>query len=464
MQDAARTYSMTGGPRGSPIVGMMQAAKKDPLGLLTDNARRYGDIIPFSMFGRKVVQVNHPELVRYVLMENHKNYYKSKGYIRFESVLGQGLFTSNGDKWKRDRQRIQPMFKREQIEGYYFDVVNEVSEKYKKRWLSLTERGAAQINITREMAAITIEIVVKLLFGKGNLDEATIASIHHSYAVFMAYLKKARILPKVDLGAVFHTAAHAQFRKEIDNIEAILNSLLDQYKSGTATDKYNMLALLYAAQQQDPEHFTEQDIRDQSISMVFAGFETTSLLMQWLWYVLDAHPQVAERLRADVTAHAPDTAKEDSAGITFEQIARMDVLGAAINETMRLYPPIWMNGRAPVEDDRLGDYRIERGTVVLLPQFVMHRHPRWWDAPEEFRLERFLNGNEEKIDSGLFFPFSLGPRKCIGYRLAEMEARLVLAKLVPLFRVRALNASGNALDPGISLKLSQPLMAEITRI
>jgi cytochrome P450 len=193
------TYVIKGGPKEYPVLGAFLTARRNPLGFLTDNGRLYGDVIPFKVLGRSVVQVNHPDLVRYVLMENNKNYRKSRPYIRFESAIGQGLLTSNGEKWRRDRQKIQPMFKREQMEGFYFSVINEVSEKYKKRWLDLTQNGPVDIDITHEMACITLDIIATIVFGRDMLDNATMDRLHASYRMFMDYLAKNRIFPRVDI-------------------------------------------------------------------------------------------------------------------------------------------------------------------------------------------------------------------------------------------------------------------------
>ncbi len=456
-------YTTTGGPKGYPLLGMLLHVKRDPIGVLADNSLRYGDIIPIPMLGLKSIQINHPDLVRYVLMENNKNYRKSAAYIRFESVLGQGLLTSNGDKWKRDRQKIQPMFKREQIEGYYFDISNHVADRFKQRWLKLTEKGAAEIDITKEMASVTIEIILKSIFGKDNLSDSTIAQIHHSFNIFIAYLKDLRILPRVDMRKMLGTPSYRVFNKELISIKEIISDLLAKYRQGSLTDKYNMLALLYAAQQGNPESMTDNDIMDHTLSMVFAGFESTSILMQWLWYALDSRPDVVRTLRDDIHTAAPYTSNTDSTPLTYEAISKMRYLNAVFMETMRLYPPFWVTSREPIEDEIIGGYKISKGTAVVIPQITMHRHPRWWENANAFIPERFAQGEDTPVDHGLYFPFSHGPRKCTGYKFVEMEAKVVIAKLLPLFNIKACNVLGNPMEPGISLKLKHPLRVRISR-
>lgn len=464
MSEAAPVYQMKGGPAGLPVLGVFAEMKKGRLLMLAQNAQNYGDFIPFHVLGKQVIQLNHPGLVRQVLVDNHKNYYKSDTYIRFEAALGKGLLTSNGDKWKRDRQKIQPMFRREQVEGYYFDVINEVTEKYKQRWLELTARGPARINISYEMASITIEIILRTLFGKDNLDAETIARLHNSYNVFLDYLKDVRLLSTFDFCKLFGTPRYREFAREVAYVEDVLAKMTAQYRQGNSKDKFNMLALLLDAQKNDPDHFSERDIRDHCVSMVFAGFETTSVVMQWVWYALDSQPEAVRRLREEITAKAPCTAQADSSGLTVQEVYGMEYLDASIKEVMRLHPPFWVSSRMPIEDDYFGDYLVKKGTVIVLPQIIMHRHVRWWDEPNAFIPERFMGGKGDAIDPGVYFPFSQGPRKCSGYRFAELEARTAFAKFLPLFKVKALNVLGNTYDPGISLKLQQPLQAEISKI
>jgi cytochrome P450 len=458
-------YVLSGGPKGVPLLGALLMANRDPLGFLSDNGRLYGDVVPFTVLGRTVVQVNHPDLIRHVLMDNHKNYYKSPAYIRFESAIGKGLLTSNGEKWRRDRQTIQPMFRRELVEGFYFSVINEVGEKYKQRWLALTEKGDAEVDITHEMAAITLEVISRIIFGKDTLDERATAELHHSYDVLMDYLAKNRLHPKVDMGKVLHTPRYRNFRREVDKVYALLGRLIEQYRKEPRTEaKYNMLALLIEAQKNDPEHFSEHDVLEHAATMIFAGFETTSILMQWMWYALSEQPAVEQKLREEIVRHLPSTQTGDSSGVTFDALMGIDYLTMVFKETMRLYPPLWMTGRLPVAEDSIGGYKVTPQHMILLPQIVMHRHPRWWHKPDAFIPERFTPGAEENTDEGLYFPFSQGARKCSGYRLAEMEAKLIFAKLLPLFSVTMLTSLGNGFNPTISLKSQRPLRARIQRV
>lgn len=449
--------------KGIPILGFLIPAIKNPIGLVMDISQHYGDIVSFKVLGQDVMQVNHPDLVRRIFIDNQKNYKKGKPYVRFEAAVGLGLLTSNGEKWKRDRQKIQPMFNKEKIAGYYFDVVNIVSEKYKQRWLKLTENGKAEINITEEMAKLTTEVILRSIFGN-NISDETVASLHHSYIVLIEYLKSIRIFYNVDMRKLFCHPAYFSFKKELSNIEEHIKVLSEEYRKSGQSDKYNMLSLLIDAQKADPENFTEKDIRDHAVSMVFAGFETTAILMQWVWYVLDEQAGVCNKLRNDIAKHIPCTLTNDSNAIKFDEIKNLEYMPLVLKETMRLYPPFWMTGREAVEDDYFGDFKVKKGTTIAISQIAMQRNPKYWNNPNSFIPERFLPENEKKIDDGIYFPFLHGGRKCSGYMFVDMEMKTVIAKLLPLFNVTATNKLDNSLRVGISLKLKNPLMVEIDRV
>jgi len=461
MPETGKKYS-TSHNKGFLGLKTIRELNRDPIVHLMKNASR-GDIVSFNVMGQLMIQINHPDLIRHVLMDNHKNYRKTKVYIRFEPIIGKGLFTSDGEKWKRDRQKIQPMFKREQLEGYYFTVISEVAEKYKHRWIAFAENSDSPVDLTKEAVAMTVEIIVKLACGKDNLDDDMIQAIHQGYDVFTEYLKPLRTFPKIDMRKVFHRPEYIEFNRQYIKLSGIFKGLIEQHKRGELSDKLNMLALLLAAQKEDPTHFSDQDILDQIFSMIFGGFETTSALIQWIYYVLDERPDIEKKMREEIIRHAPCVLNTDSSGLTYDAIEKMEYIGAVLKETMRLYPPIWVSSREPIDDDYFGDFKVKRGTTILLSQITMHRHSRWWEKPNAFIPERFLPENERHIDEGIYFPFSHGSRKCIGYRLAEMEGKIIIAKLLPFFNVTLLNAWNNGSNPSITLKPKSPLKMTISR-
>ncbi|MFO0388683.1 MAG: cytochrome P450 [Alphaproteobacteria bacterium] len=462
MQEAQKTDYKVVELKGLPFIGLAIPIIRDSIGAVMEHSRQDGDIIAVKIMGQRTLLLNHPDLVRHVLVDNHKNYRKSDAYIRFESAIGQGILVSNGEKWRRDRPKVQPMFSRERISHDYFDIVNEVSEKYKNKWLKLTEHGSIDINITEEMAKITTEVILKTIFGK-DIDDKTVQDLHSAYSVLIEYLRNLRIFPKIDMRKYMCAPSYFRFRRALSYIDAQLLQLTEKYKKQGLHDPKNFLALLMKAQQENPEYFADKDIRDHAVTMVFAGFESTSIMMQWIWYALDDHAAIKQKLREDIISCAPCLAMPDSAALTYDMLQEMNYLSVVLKETMRLYPPFWLAGRQAIEDDQFGDLKVPRGTVIAVPHITMHRNPKWWSEPNSFIPERFLGDAEKSIDPGIYFPFSLGPRKCSGHSFVDMEARTVVAKLLPWFDVVALNKVGNCMKPGISLKLRHPLIVRISR-
>lgn len=448
--------------KGNTLLGSLLPLLMDPLKFMVDASRSGADIISFRVLWQKMAMVTHPDLIRYMLVTNHKNFKKDDSYIRFQSVGGLGLITSHGEKWKRDRQKIQPMFSREMIISYHFDVANEVSERHKKHWLERLEQGSFEIDISHEMALITTEIIMKTVFGRSISDEM-VHGLHRSYDVIIEYLKRVRLIPSVDMRKKLRMPSYFRFQRALDYLHEVIRELGQEYRDGKINDTKSMFAMLLAAQKQDPTHFNDIEIRDQCITMLFAGFETTAVSMQWMWYALDGRNDIRTKLREEITRHAPHTATPDSSALTFAELSKMEYLTAFFRETIRLYPPFWSTGRTPIEDDALGSFKVKKGMTIVLPQFVMHRDPKWWERPEELVPERFLPIEDARYDEGAYFPFSHGPRKCIGAAFAEMEARTIMTKLLPLFDVACLNKQGNPITPSISLKLRHPLRVRISR-
>ncbi len=458
-----KDYIFKGGPKGPFFIGLLQQMKSDPIGFMEKNSIEYGDFIPFSVMGKNMIQVNHPDLVRYVLMSNAKNYSKGKNYRRFEPALGQGLFTSSGEKWKKDRQKIQPMFKTEQIQGYYFDIVKSVSIKYKKLWEDRIKSNDNIINISSEMSFMTTEIILKSIFGKDNINDESVRSLHRSYSVLIEYLKKQRLFPDIDFRAIFNTGQYKLFKEELANIENILNELIIRYNNGSVCDEYNMLSLLLKDKKLDSESWSNSDIRDHTVSMVVGGFETTSLLMQWIWFALDTNPNVRENLYNQLVINMPYLSDGNSDKISYKDMVGIEYLNGVISEAMRLYPPFWATARTPIKDDYFGSYKVKAGSVVILPQMIMHRHERWWHKSKDFLPERFAD-NQNKEKEFIYFPFSLGPRKCIGFRFAIMEAKTIISVLATSFNVEILNSESHEFSPGITLKTKNNIMAKISKI
>ncbi len=453
VQESPFTYS--GGPKGHALLGSLPQIKKSgPIEFFFSNALNYGDLIDFNVGKGFNVQLNHPELIEYVLVKNHKNYRKGDNYIRFSDYLGLGLLTSNGEKWKKDRQMMQPMFNRGFIEGLYSSTTSDVVKDIKKKWSVDAADGLKPVNVTKDMAYVTINVALKTLFGNDiTVDE--VEMIDWSMNAVMDYVGLPRIFAKHDTNRF---TKRALYKKAQEGHKYMADFTRRKMRAGS-NGRDNILSILQEMKYEDGSAPEEQVIIDHAITMIFAGYETTATLLQWTWYVLSKHPDAENKLREEITSNVKDI---DNA--SYDELLKLPYLDMVFKEAARLYPSFWGSARAPIEDDVIGGFEIKAGTTLAVPIYVMQRHPKWWQNPEAFIPERFSPENEKNIVSGSYIPFSLGPRKCIGYRFAEMELKMVIAKLLPYFTTETVPGQPQKLRPIISLKKEGDLLMYIKTV
>lgn len=441
------------GPESLPIVGCIPKVKEEGvLNFLMNNAVSYGDIIPFRMGIDSVLQINHPSLIEEILRIKHKRFKKASNHQRFREVLGDGLLTSNGEKWKKDRQRLQPVFKRDLIEGIYFQKVQKVGEALTEEWGQKASAGAA-VNVTEDMARATLKIMLHTIFGE-RVSEADVLQIDSAIREFMDYVGLPRLLPNVDVNKLVGTSKYRDLKKTRGELKKLVKRLYFD-ELGAPSDEPNMMKLMIFALQNDEDSFCFEDLYDHSITMFFAGYETTATLLQWAWHCLEQNPCVETKLLEELSS------LDSLSQFSFQAIDGFPYLDAFLKETMRLYPSFWATTRASIEIENLGGMEIRPSQTLLLPQYVMHRHPRFWDNPEEFKPERFLSERQMHIVPGSYFPFSIGHRKCVGYRFAEMEAKVLISMLLPIFRLREGGERSYELKPIISLRLEEDLIMRL---
>lgn len=419
-----------------------------------ENAVTYGDIIPFKMGVDRVFQINHPKYIEEILLTRHKEFRKASNHKRFREVLGDGLLTSNGSKWKQDRQRIQPVFRRDLVEGPYLRSIISASIKLKNKW-EYTGCKSGQVNVTEDMARLTLSILFDTIFGS-EISEKELDEVDKAIKIFMDYVGLPRVFPAVDLNKVFFRPNYRNLHKVRESLKELIRDIYKRELKHPSS-RINMMRLLIDSVSNDAGRFTFEDIYDHTITMFFAGYETTATMLQWAWLCLDQNPNVQEELLSKIEGLDPSDSDY------WESLNKIEYLDAFIKEVMRLYPSFWATTRAPNSVINLGDQRISPFHTLLLPQHVMHRHPRFWDNPDIFDPDRFLEKNSTKIVNGSYFPFSLGHRKCIGYRLAEMEAKIIIATLLPSFVLKRDLSRSYELKPIISLRLEEDLVMQISK-
>ncbi len=390
----------------------------NPLEYFTKVAREYGDVAGLRVLNFKTVFINHPSLIEEVLVTNARKYSKGRVLRANRHVFGEGLLTSEGDFWLRQRRLAQPAFHRARIASYAATMV-DYTERMLQGWRGGEERDAHQ-----EMMRLTLEIVAKTLFDADvERDAQEVGKSLELLLEIGANFRRTIFVPHW-----LPTATNLRVRREVKQIEKILYRIIAERRA-SGRDAGDLLSMLLSAQDEDGSRMTDRQLRDETITLFLAGHETTASTLSWTWWLLARHPAVEAKLHAELDSVLGDRAP------TLDDLPKLRYTGHVITESLRLYPAAWGMARLAVEDHEIAGYAVTKGMGVAMAQWVVHRDPRWYDAPEEFRPERWEDDLLKRLPRFAYFPFGGGPRQCIGNAFALMEAALILATIARKFRL-----------------------------
>ncbi len=390
----------------------------NPLEYFTKVAREYGDVAGLRVLNFKTVFINHPSLIEEVLVTNARKYSKGRVLRANRHVFGEGLLTSEGDFWLRQRRLAQPAFHRARIASYAATMV-DYTERMVQGWRGGEERDAHQ-----EMMRLTLEIVAKTLFDADvERDAQEVGKSLELLLEIGANFRRTIFVPHW-----LPTPTNLRVRREVKQIEKILYRIIAERRA-SGRDAGDLLSMLLSAQDEDGSRMTDRQLRDEAITLFLAGHETTASTLSWTWWLLARHPAVEAKLHAELDAVLGDRAP------TLDDLPKLRYTGHLITESLRLYPAAWGMARLVVEDHEIAGCAVTKGMGVAMAQWVVHRDPRWYDAPEEFRPERWEDDLLKRLPRFAYFPFGGGPRQCIGNAFALMEAALILATIARKFRL-----------------------------
>jgi enediyne biosynthesis protein E7 len=376
--------------------------------------------------------IHHPDDVKRVLVSNHRNYTKGLGLDRVRILLGKGIMTSEGELWKRQRYMMQPFFHRRVI-TQFAGVIAQANDAFLERCARLAAHGEPA-NLTDEMSELTLGIVLRSIFGR-DLDRLAEQLGGNPFEVVTRE-------PSRDL----------QFAYRFRSLTKLVAQLIARRRTETDQEHFDYIAMLMSARDKDSgAPMGERELIDEIMTLIVAGHETTASGLNWTWYLLSQHPQAAARLHAEVDA-APQMPAPELA-----QVEALAWTSQVVNEALRLYPPGWLLSRRTIEPDVLGGYPIPAGTNVLLPLYLLHRHPRFWKEPESFRPERFAPDHEAERPRFAYMPFAAGPRHCIGETFALYEMLMHLYKVARHYRLVYVPDRPLELEAQINLRTRHPL-------
>jgi len=391
----------------------------NPLEYFTGIAREYGDIAGLRILNFKTIFINRPDLIEEVLVANARMYTKGRVLRANRHVFGEGLLTSEGDFWLRQRRLSQPAFHRVRIASYAATMV-EYAQRMMEGWRSGEER-----DVHREMLRLTLQIVGKTLFDADvERDAQEVGKSLELLLEIGANFRRTIFVPHW-----LPTPANLRVKREVAQIEKIIYRIISERRA-SGRDAGDLLSMLLTAQDEDGSRMTDKQLRDETITLFLAGHETTASTLSWTWWLLAQNPAVEAKLHQELDAVLGDRTP------ALDDLPKLGYAGHVITESLRLYPAAWGLARLAVEDHEIAGYPVTRGMGVTMAQWVVHRDKRWYDAPEEFQPERWENDLLKRLPRFAYFPFGGGPRQCIGNTFALMEATLILATIARKFRLR----------------------------
>jgi cytochrome P450 len=406
--------------------------RRDPLKFFTRLAREFGDAVQFRAGPQRVFLFNHPDYVRDILVTHNERYMKGRALQRAKRLLGDGLLTSEGEFHRRQRRLAQPAFHRRRVNSYG-EVMVEYAAKTSERW-----RDGQTLDIHDEMMRLALAVVGKTLFDadvESDADEVgeALTEVMELFGYMM--------LPFSELLEKLPFPARRRFERARARLDAIIYRIIEERRRSGA-DRGDLLSMLLFAEDEEGDHarMTDEQLRDEVLTIFLAGHETTANALTWGWYLLAQNPSVEGALHEEL-----DAVLEGGRLPTVEDVPRLHYTEMVVAETMRLFPPAYAIGRLALEDQEVGGYFIPRGSLVLVSQYVMHRDPRFFTDPETFDPLRFTPEAKEARPQFSYFPFGGGPRRCIGEGFAWTEAVLMLATLARRWRLRL--APGHAVEP-----------------
>jgi cytochrome P450 len=425
------------GPKGSLVLGVMTDFSRDTFGFI-ERCRDYGDVVSMRFLYLTSYFLYHPRDIEYVISTNAKNFIKSRNQRSplFQRLVGNGLLTSEGEVWKRQRRLAQPAFHRHRINAYADTMAD-----YAERMISTWREGEVR-DIHRDMLRLALEIVVKTLF---NADVSADADKVGRVLSRIVTPFAGQATLKWILDNRLPTATHRLFNQDAREIDAIVYRIINERRR-SGQDEGDLLSMLLKAHDEDGSEMSDIQLRDEVMTIFLAGHETVALTLSWAWYLLAQSPETEKKFHAELAEVLGGRLP------TMEDLSRLHYTEMIAKESMRLYPPAYALGREALDECEIGGFRVPAGAQVFMFQWVTQRDARFFPQPEEFHPERWTEEFTNSLPKYAYFPFGGGPRACIGNYFAMMEIVLLLATIGQRFRFSLLPDHPVSLMPAMSLR------------
>lgn len=403
------------------LLGHLKDLSRDPLGFLASTARDYGDLVPLQLgLQYSSCLLSDPAGVEEVLKAPNL-FVKSRVFRMLKGLLGEGLLTSEGESWFRQRRLVQPVFHQKRVQTY-----GEIMVQYTEQMLQAWQDGENR-DVHVDMMRLTLNIVMKTIFNQ-DVTEGEASDVTAAMEESMSWFESKRRQGYIALEWL-PLPENVRYRRAIAQMDQAIYTIIQQRRQGAEAPEDLLSLLMQVRDEEDGSQMSDQQLRDEVATLILAGHETTANTLAWTWMLLGQHPTVLEDLHQELDGVLQGRSP------TIDDLPHLPYTAQVIKESMRLYPPVPTMGREATQDYILCDHLIPQGTTVLISQWVRHRDPRYFDDPATFRPERWANDLEKQLPRGVYTPFGDGPRICIGKGFATMEAALLLATIAQRFRL-----------------------------
>lgn len=440
---AARARRVPPGPPRRAAPGLLRKLAGDRLALMTSAAAQYGDAARISIGPKTLYFFNHPDHAKHVLADNAANYHKGIGLIQARRALGDGLLTSEGELWRKQRKLIQPAFQHRRI-ALQAQVVAEEAAKLVGRLRA--HAGGEPVDVLQELTGLTLGVLGRTLL---DADLGASGSVGHDFEA----VQDQAMFEMVSMSMVpmwVPLPKQLRFRQAREELQRVVDQLVTERiaRDGEDCQGDDVLSRLIVStrQESDPKVGLARR-RDELVTLLLAGHETTASTLGWTFYLIDRHPEVLARLHAEAVEVLGDRMP------VYEDLHRLRYTAMVVEEVMRLYPPVWILPRQAQGDDEVGGYDVPPGADVLICPYTLHRHPDFWDAPAQFLPERFDPDQAADRPRYAYIPFGAGPRFCVGNSLGLMEATFTIAMVARDLRLAKLPGYRVVAEPMLSLRI-----------
>ena len=447
--DMNHPISKIPGPKGNLLLGSLPDIRRDRVQFLMDIQRDYGDVVRIRLGPVEGLAIFHPDAIQRVMQDNQTNY--SKDTIAFKSlrlIFGNGLISSNGDFWLRQRRLAQPAFHKDRINSLCDLIIAQTQETLEP--LESAAKNGQAINIGNELMNLTIGVVTQALFSNRVQDvDGNLGEIIQHLASDTTFRFENPFYPPLWIPA----PRNRRLNTALKRLDEVIHGIIADRREHPS-EKNDVLEMMMEAQLEEsevtgdqPRNMTDKQLRDEMVTLMLAGHETTAMHLGWTLYLLSLHPEVEARLRRELDAVLGGRPPR------LDDLPQLEYTRMVRDESMRLYPPVWLTERKPIKDDVLCGYHIPAGISIAITQYVTHRHPGFWDNPEAFDPERFNTEHSMGRHDYAYFPFGGGGRQCLGKNLALLESQIILVMLLQRYRFELKPGWQVVKEPEISLRL-----------